>query len=903
MTGPTSAVDVSWRALGVVALLAGCTAPRASAPASPAPAALAGEPALGSAPGAPGVTALRPSAQKSLIGTALGGSSRVYFTGHAGAVTEVFYPTLDEVQSLELEFLVGDSQQTFVDEQRLEPYTSTRPDPRSMRWRTVAGNPDHGWRLSEDLFTDPTRDALVARVHFEALGGHQLSDFHVYLFHDPALGNAGADDSSHTLTFEGQELLSAFEGNRASALGTSRPWARVNGVPMLSSGFVGVSDGRSDLLGKNPDFGMEWAYPEAGPGNVAQLGWIDLGSEPGATSVSFDVVLGFGESEAEASQTALGVLGSDLEALQASYDAGWHSYADSLDNQGGSADDTYYLAAMSLQTVQDKSNGAMIAAFGTPWGEEKPEDPPAPDKNGGYHLVWARDLFKFANALITAGDQRTARSAVSYLFGTLQQTKDCGEQEEGPKTSECPEGYSRVGRFPQNARVDGFPNWNKTQLDEQAMPILLAYRVYEHGDEATQREILALWPKLRASADYILSLAPWTQQERWEESSGYSPSTIAAEIAGLVTAAEFARLAGDLEAAGRYLTAADYFQQNVTRWTFTTTGPLGNGSYFIRLNPAARNDTGSGLERFDPEHGPDEPTVLEIGNGSGPHDQREVVDGGFLELVRLGVKAANDAAVLETLPEYDAVLKQSLEGRGDAWFRYDFDGYGERNDGAAYDNQNGRGRLWPIFTAERGMYEIQRTGEGASGTPYLAALRAFATPEGFIPEQIWNASTNLRGFEILTPPGRVPGTPTGSVAPLSWAMGEYMSLLASIRAGSIADVPSLVCARYDTCAANAPGRVLATLSVTARADTREQLYVTGGDPSLGNWHPELGLPVASLGAGRWQRRLNLPAGQNVEYAYYLRRADGTTSFERPPATGQRRLSASGAPSRADVVSW
>jgi glucoamylase len=827
-------------------------------------------------------------------------------------VTEVFYPTLDEVQTLQLEFLVGDSQQTFVDEQRLGPYTSTRPDPRSMRWRTTAGNPDHGWRLSEDLFTDPGRDALVARVRFEALGGRQLSDFHVYLFHDPALANAGAGDSSRTLTFAGRQLLAASEGNRASALGVSRPWARLNGVPMLSNGFVGVSDGLSDLLGKNPDFGMEWSYPVAGPGNVAQLGWIDLGSEPGAASVSFDVVLGFGESEAEASQTTLGVLDSDLEALQASYDAGWHSYADSLDSQGGSADDAYYLAAMSLQTVQDKSNGAMIAAFGTPWGEEKPEDPPAPDKNGGYHLVWSRDLFKFANALITAGDLRTARSAVSYLFGTLQQSKDCGEQEEGPKTSDCPEGYSRVGRFPQNARVDGFPNWNKTQLDEQAMPILLAYRVYEHGDQATQREILALWPKLRASAEYILSLAPWTQQERWEESSGYSPSTIAAEIAGLVTAAEFARLAGDLGAAGRYLSAADYFQQNVTRWTFTTTGPLGNGAYFIRLNPAARNDGGSGLERFDPEHGPDEPTVLELGNGSGPHDQREVVDGGFLELVRLGVKAANDPAVLETLPEYDATLKQTIAGRGEAWFRYDFDGYGERNDGAAYDNQSGRGRLWPIFTAERGMYEIQRSccgdtprseGAGASGVPYLAALRAFATPEGFIPEQIWNASTNLRGFEILTPPGREPGTPTGSVAPLSWAMGEYISLLASIRAGTIADMPSLVCARYDNCARDAPGRVLAMLSVTASADIGDQLYVTGGDPALGNWHPQLGLPVASLGPGRWRRRVNLPAGQDIEYAYYLRRPDGSISFKRPPATGRRRLKTNQALTWADIVSW
>lgn len=115
---------------------------------------------------------------------------------------------------------------------------------------------------------------------------------------------------------------------------------------MVSSGFAGVSDGTSDLLGDG-DAVMDWAYPSARGGNVEQLGWLDLGA--GASERRFDVVLGFGATEQEAMDTADAVLGADLDGLARRYDAGWQSYAASLDDQGGTADDAYYLAALSLR--------------------------------------------------------------------------------------------------------------------------------------------------------------------------------------------------------------------------------------------------------------------------------------------------------------------------------------------------------------------------------------------------------------------------------------------------------------------------------------------------------------------------------------------------------------------------
>src|SRR5207302_1084888 len=116
--------------------------------------------------------------------------------------------------------------------------------------------------------------------------------------------------------------------------------------------------------------------------------------------------------------------------------------------------------------------------------------------------------------------------------------------------------------------------------------------------------------------------------------------------------------------------------------------------YYIRIN--------------DQSASPDAGGMISLQNGGGPRDKRDIVDGGFLELVRMGAMSPNDWTILDTLPEYDQILKQTIAGKGDAWFRYNYDGYGEDNGGEPFQGA-GRGRLWPIFTAERGVYEIART--------------------------------------------------------------------------------------------------------------------------------------------------------------------------------------------------
>ena len=258
---------------------------------------LGGAAQAGVAFGAPGLTAVRGPAAKSFVGVATEGPSRVYFTGYRGVVSEVFYPAVDSQAAVDLQFLVGDAGGGFVDEEKQQDYRVQRLHPRSMSWQAQTGNAAHHWRISKRIFTDPARDALIQRVTFSALDGRRVGDFRLYLLFKPYLDNAGAGNSAATLARAGGgAALAASRNQRASALLSSLPWKTQNGRRMLSNGFVGLSDGWTDLLGGGADKRMDWTFDSAGNGNVAQMGWLELG-DPRATSVSFDVVLGFGASQ------------------------------------------------------------------------------------------------------------------------------------------------------------------------------------------------------------------------------------------------------------------------------------------------------------------------------------------------------------------------------------------------------------------------------------------------------------------------------------------------------------------------------------------------------------------------------------------------------------------------------
>ncbi|MGM0874759.1 MAG: glycoside hydrolase family 15 protein [Bacillota bacterium] len=667
---------------------------------------------------------------KAFVGTSASDTSKVWFTGTKEGMTEVFYPTVDTPNSKEFMFLVGDKNHTWVDDEKSQQHTVKQIDSKALIWEHTSTDIDGKWQLTKRIFSDPNRNTLIQRVTFKALKGN-VNDYLVYVFQDPAMNNSANDDTSKTLTYKEKTMLVASDEDKVAALALSLPFKS----GLVSNGFVGVNDGYTDLLSNmDSNFKMDWAYNIASDGNVAQIGLLDFGYSK-QHAIVFHSVLGFGKNEQEAMKTAYDSLTGNIKETEKQYINEWKNYTKQLNTFEGTVDNQYYLAAMVIKASQDKTTGAMVAGLGIPWGDTNPW---GGNKSSVYHLVWARDLYKYASAILVAGDQKTANQAVDFLFNYQQD----------PKT----------GRFPQNSWTDGKPFWNHTQMDQQGMPIILAWKLRRTD----------LWPKIKITADYIVKAGPWTEQERWEEQSGYSPSTIAAEIAGLVCAADIATANGDKESAKRYLETADFWQSQVDNWTFTTTGLYGNKKYYIRIND---------------NKNPNDGQKIILANEAGTWDEREIVDAGFLELVRMGVKSANDPYILESLPEVDKVIKRTIPGKGSGWYRYNHDRYGETKDGRNWDG-SGQGRLWPLLTAERGIYEIAR---GNSGKPYLKTVKAFSSKTGTISEQVW---------DLNAPKGYEPGTPTRSMQPLNWSMAEYINLLASIYQNDIADIPAVVRDRY-----------------------------------------------------------------------------------------------------------
>ena len=466
-----------------------------------------------------------------------------------------------------------------------------------------------------------------------------------------------------------------------------------------------------------------------------------------ATSETFDLVLSFGQgSGSSAEQTLAGTLGDNFSTMLSTYVSQWNTFDNGLNSPPAvgntqaikqARQQEYYLATNVLKASQDKQTGTFVAGLGTPWGDTNG------DGDFGYHLVWERDMYEFSSALIVAGDTADPTRAVKWAFNTQQQSD---------------------GHFPQNSYVNGTPVWTGIQMDEQAFPLILAWKlgITDSSD----------FTHIKNAANYIINHGPSTGEERWEENGGYSPSTIAAEIAGLVCAADIARVNGDTTDQTNWDNTADYWQGMVPNWTFTTNGSLaGKSDYFIRISPDGNPNDGSNIT---------------IANNGGTYNQNAIVDAGFLELVRQGVMPANSPYITLSLPVIDSTISQTINGN-QYWYRYNHDGYGENSSGANYANVPGDvGRLWPILSGERGIYTIA-TGNSADAS--LTAMTASENSSGMIPEQVWNNAA---------PSGYTPGTPTKSMDPLNWAMGEFITLLFSANSQTVADMPSIVYTRYVT---------------------------------------------------------------------------------------------------------
>ncbi|HEX8163940.1 MAG TPA: glycoside hydrolase family 15 protein [Pyrinomonadaceae bacterium] len=699
------------------------------------------------APGAPGGDAHWTDAGKDAVGTSNTTRSKVWFTLGGGVLEEVYYPTVDVANVQRLELIIAHAQTGTIQTEEKDTVSRIVPHAGSLSFTQVNTAKNGEYRIEKDYTVDPQRNVLLVRIRFRGHFKRRENDYRLFVYYDPSLNNSGMHDTGFT---RGEALL-AQDGDKASALLASYDGARPGGgggFVRTTSGFMGVSDGLTQMSrGGGKSFPPEFvSYERAEDGNVVQLGELPQPAiEAEYCCGEYTLALGFGKTTGEALEAARASLRKGFAACEAEYVRGWRDYLKGVRRVAPEHQRQYDMAAMVLRAHEDKTyRGAMIASLSVPWGG----GPNANEPNvGGYHLVWSRDLYHVATAFLALGDKPAADRALNYLF-TVQQKSD--------------------GSFPQNSWLDGRPFWGSLQLDEVAYPLVLAYQLGRTDAET--------WAKhVRPAADFLARTGPRTPQERWEEKPGYSPSTLAAEIAGLVCAAEIAGRNGDQAARARYLAAADEWARNVERWTATTTGKYGDGNYYLRVTD---ND--------DPNDG----AALNVGNGGGDYDEREIVDAGFLELVRLGIRRADDPLVAKSLAVVDSLIKIKTPN-GETWYRYNHDGYGEMDDGRPWNwdgKYTGKGHPWPLLAGERGEYELAR-GEKAAAARRLASLAAFANEGMMIPEQVWDAR---RG-----PGPRLRfGEGTGSATPLAWSMAQFVRLATNLQAGRNLETPDIVSARY-----------------------------------------------------------------------------------------------------------
>ncbi|WP_129116460.1 glycoside hydrolase family 15 protein [Halegenticoccus tardaugens] len=749
--------------------------------------------------------------------------SRVWFTLTEGALTGVRFPRIDLLNVRTVDFLVVDGEYTArsFNRSRLDDAEETverevepvEDDALAFRHTISDAAEGRDWTLTVEYATHPDRDAVLADVAFAAADG---GSYDVYAVADVSLSNSGMDDIARVRgggdsrgrgSGRGPANGYYLTGSDTEANDDEAVFLDEDGEPYdVAAAFAsrcGFDWATVDVAGGDAvaplfDAGETETTYERAEGNVVFVGRLG----EGARAVRDTVALGFAESadEEAAAGEATGALDRGFEAVRAAYVRSWREYLRGLDVPDAVADADlrrqYDASAMVLKACDSKEYpGAGLASPSVPWGEFVLANDP---DDYGYNYVWSRDLYQAFTAMLAMDDPESAVDAVEYVY-EYQQDEE--------------------GFIPQNTFVDGRTRWGGEQMDNISYPQVMAYQLKERLGLGFD-DVAYDYEHVRRGSDYVARNGPYTGQERWEEEAGYSPSTIAAEIAGLACAASLADDEGERADALVWLALADDWAANVEAWTATTERPDDLDGIDDSYNPEAVTEAETPYYfRINDDRDPNDGGDREINNGGPTLDERTIVDAGFLELVRLGIKPWDDEVVGNSLDLVDETIRVDTP-HGPAWYRYTEDGYGEQDDdpddelreGAGWGAQvtadgdplpdedgdgvpdpdmSGRGRLWPIFTGERGEYELLAGTTDGDLAPdrLLRTMRGFANDGLMIPEQVWDTEKSTAfGWEF--------GEGTGAATPLAWSMAQYIRLAHGIDADEPVETPRFVAERY-----------------------------------------------------------------------------------------------------------
>ena len=801
--------------------LAGCVAILAGlAVASPAATAARAD---AIAPGAPGAPSYFDLARKDCVGTAAGTGSKVWYTVAGGVLSDVYEPTIDNTNVSTLQYVVTDGS-TFTDLQTRDMTYAVAADPTGMACTVTSTDAKHGFRLITTYITAPASDTVLMHTTLADTPGSStsLAGLHLYARLDAHVNGNGGGGTQNAGANTGVVDTSAgapvpvVSSTNTVTDAVNRNYAVPTYMALAASSdqaaSVGYEGTASDGLTQLDATHALTSYASAPDGHIVATEDVTPGSGHEVT-----LALGFGRSQAQSVSVARTSVSHSFVLTAAKYLLGWAIYDAGLKRPSGQAslDRNYYLSANVLKASEDKTYpGAIVASLASPWGQSVPAGVTSngePSYFGSYREVFARDLYEIFTGLMADGDVATARAATLFLFDKQQLAS---------------------GAMPRNSLLNGeaAPDTGGLQLDETAYPILMAQESGLGSD--TER-----WQDhIRPAADFLVANGPSDGVERWEEQTGYSPSTIAAEIAGLTAASAIAASHGDTARADLYQATADDFQRNIKSWTVTTTGPDGP-AYFIRLSK-----TGD----------PNAAITYSLGNGGPTLDQRSVLDGGFQELVRLGELPVTDPDIQASLAIYDKNISVSTPS-GTGYYRYgdsaadgSADGYGDcyqpsqdscTTPGAPWPpTDSGTGHLWPVLSGERAESDLA-DGNTSGAKSLLQSMINFSSGVGLVPEQAWedpDLAASPYGSDPATASiGFTDGKAAGSASPLSWAQAQELRLIASLGTGHNVDTPAVTTARYIT--SGAPGSLPVTITAPASGATLTTATTTvTGTPTPGS---------------------------------------------------------------------
>lgn len=692
------------------------------------------------APGAPGIPPRWTTSAKDGIGTAINLASTVSFTLSHGILNEIYFPREDKAAIRDMGLIVTNGVDFFSEEKRNTNSKISQVAPGVPAFIVNSVCLDNRFEIKKQIVADPLRDTVLQRIEFKI---NKKDDYHIYALMAPHLNNMGANNTTWLADYKGHPMIFAQNNDVALAFACSVPWKK------RSVGYVGISDGWQDLKQHKL---LTWEYQRADNGNVAMIGEIDLENING----HFDLAIGFGANVSEAAHHALSSLMEGFECVQSKYIEEWKNWQAHLRPLHQTATELggmFRLSAAVLRTHQSKNfPGAMIASQSIPWGNAMGDD-----NRSGYHLVWPRDLVECAGGLLALNANDDVLRVLNYLMATQEAD----------------------GHWPQNMWVEGTPFWKGIQLDETALPILLIDLCLKQR-VLDENHLQKYWTTVRKAASFLLSHGPITQQERWEEQSGISSFTIAATVAAMLATADFADNMGEPQIAEYCRQTADAWNDSIESWLYAKDTRLSNEigveGYYLRINPTQTPAADLGDATMQIKNKPDGENVMPI---------TEMVSIDPLALVRFGLRSANDPRILNTIKVIDAKLKLETP-HGDCWYRYVNDGYGEHEDGSAY-NGTGIGRPWPLLSAERAHYEIA-AGNIPRAKELLQSVENFSN-NGLLPEQIWDA-------DDITKKELFHGKHSGSAMPLVWAHAEYIKLVCSVKEQSVFDMPRHTQERY-----------------------------------------------------------------------------------------------------------